>query len=739
MSCKRAVLVVLVIGVFAGVSFLARVATRGTSYGTASMALRQGDPFRFDRERATGIDGRTVDWHHSWALVIFSESNNQDGIRRVRYASVLSRRYSDRGLAVLAILPGSPSNLAQIATENLISYPVVRDDGRWSARFGLNGHHYGLVLVNPHGEIEFASPWVSLENMRQLVEKHVMGTITYAPAYLATKVSQGAVLPPVPVLNIITGERFLLPDLGPGTVAFVSPACADCALNQYLAWYASIRRSKPNNIPKLVFSSRFNRDELRRRAAEFGLGTNIFLAADTIPGMEDETAAHSLLGRDAVVLAIDATGTVLTIGSWESSAGGAVAAPPSKAQSVGASSGASVGRSIGDSAGISVGQSVGGSAGSSVGQSIGDSAGTSVGQSIGDSAGTSVGQLVGGSAGISVGHSVGVSTADSTRTARGGSSGQLRHDAVLVGHPEWLPRDVTAVTTLKRTSEGYLLADTGNNRIVSISEDGRPLASVGSIGQRVGEFFEIKDMTVGANGYVYVLDAGGRRLQIFNEQRAAISQIRFQHAVTGICVDPKGRIEVGDPLGGSLVAVYDRVGHLLRRFGSLKTPFELYGGQSSLEKRTSFNRVRLACDLSGNTYVAFVGAPVIQKYDADGQLLFDKRLSGDLAALVVEGFLKRGRAPVGIAFGDEDGYTPWIITGLTLDQRHQRLYVSVQWDRSWLYVASSEGEPIAELDIHHTSAPTEVLAITLGLDLDATGGFLIGTLGNRLWTMNLLQ
>lgn len=58
------------------------------------------------------------------------------------------------------------------------------------------------------------------------------------------------------------------------------------------------------------------------------------------------------------------------------------------------------------------------------------------------------------------------------------------------------------------------VADTGNDRIVAFSTEGRLLGQWGSSGEKLGAFRRPSDVTVRA-GWVYVLDGGNCRVQVF--------------------------------------------------------------------------------------------------------------------------------------------------------------------------------------------------------------------------------
>lgn len=61
-----------------------------------------------------------------------------------------------------------------------------------------------------------------------------------------------------------------------------------------------------------------------------------------------------------------------------------------------------------------------------------------------------------------------------------------------------------------------LVTDTGNNRVIKFSPDGRPLASFGSLGSGPGQLQEPVGIAVAPDGSIYVADAWNGRVNVFD-------------------------------------------------------------------------------------------------------------------------------------------------------------------------------------------------------------------------------
>ena len=246
----------------------------------------------------------------------------------------------------------------------------------------------------------------------------------------------------------------------------------------------------------------------------------------------------------------------------------------------------------------------------------------------------------------------------------------------------------------------YLILDSTNHRVIFVNPDGRMERQLGRIGQAAGEFHYPNDMAVDAEGYIYIRDSMNRRYQVFRWDGAFVAQFPNVPEAHGLAVTSKGEILIGQPQKGKLVSVYSRDGKFLRSFGELHKLSDFYGpGVADLDAayKHAINRIKLCVDKRDNVYVAFMGAPVFQKYDASGRLVFEKRLVGREAEEIIAGFQKRRQSPV--RRGIDDVPTPLIITGIAVDDATGNIFISFQWDRAWIYVADSKGNGLAILEL----------------------------------------
>ncbi len=237
-----------------------------------------------------------------------------------------------------------------------------------------------------------------------------------------------------------------------------------------------------------------------------------------------------------------------------------------------------------------------------------------------------------------------------------------------------------------------VIADSGNNRVLVVSETGDVVMEFGGYGWDEGQFDTPTDLAVYAGFYIYVLDEGNRRVERFDERGNYLGRIVDEDdtsAPIGIAIGSGGELLVVDedkqavviysqfaealePLGGfgegagvlvspcgvvmgpsRQIAVSDPgagVVHVFDEFGS-----ELHEAALPGER---FYPCAVAFDSFGNLIAADAEGHSIVAFGARGRLTSAVALEGDPLSRAIE--------PVGLAF-DSSGRL------LVLDRAEGRL------------------------------------------------------------------
>ncbi len=186
-----------------------------------------------------------------------------------------------------------------------------------------------------------------------------------------------------------------------------------------------------------------------------------------------------------------------------------------------------------------------------------------------------------------------------------------------------------AMVALDGAGNIYVL-DTGNHRVQKFGPDGKYLATYGRQGQGPGEFFYPAWLALDDKGFLYVTDPNNQRIQILTPDGKDHKTIKgLEQGAGPIFMGQGGELVTGAPrmhfsvnrdmdkpeAPPKLVKVLDPEGKLLREFGE---PFDF---KSEL-LNASGNEAVMAVDAAGQVYLAFTAQNKIEKYAADGRLLW---------------------------------------------------------------------------------------------------------------------
>jgi hypothetical protein len=150
--------------------------------------------------------------------------------QKVFYVGTLMRRYAHHqpGLAaVLVLAPDAAQRLTELRRD--LPFPVVLDSGGSVAdTLELPRDSDATILVDPHGHVALSTPFlVDRDELRQHVEKHLLGTINYDLSPIRPVPQSSPFV--VPVRDMLTDRRLdLRPAAGTTLIAFPAALCATC-------------------------------------------------------------------------------------------------------------------------------------------------------------------------------------------------------------------------------------------------------------------------------------------------------------------------------------------------------------------------------------------------------------------------------------------------------------------------------------------------------------------------------
>jgi hypothetical protein len=230
----------------------------------------------------------------------------------------------------------------------------------------------------------------------------------------------------------------------------------------------------------------------------------------------------------------------------------------------------------------------------------------------------------------------------------------------------------------------YYITDHSTHRIIIVNKErNKVVGYIGKPGQGAGELFRPTYIFI-KNRKIYVFDYAHEkgRVQIFSTDGKFLGQIPLSFEPwMGFSVNSKGEILLNQPQKKSIMSVYDENGKFIKSIGKLKQVSEIYGNNfSSLNNtyRFAVNRVYLDVDREDNIYSVFIFAPIIQKYDSNGNLIKEVRIRGKEMEEIV-GYFPKTHKPTGLVKTGIDGVlvyyfikfaiiepksnTLWVLTG----------------------------------------------------------------------------
>jgi hypothetical protein len=172
--------------------------------------------------------------------------------------------------------------------------------------------------------------------------------------------------------------------------------------------------------------------------------------------------------------------------------------------------------------------------------------------------------------------------------------------------------------------------DTGNHRIQKFGPDGRFLATLGRQGQGPGEFYYPAWLAIDDTGFLYVTDPNNQRIEVLAADGKDHKTIKGLDQGAGpVFLGKSGELVTGSPRWllvmnpdekkpetlPKLVKVLDRDGKPLRAFGE---PVDF---KNDLVNRSA-NETIMTVDAAGQVYLVFPVQNRIEKYAADGRLLW---------------------------------------------------------------------------------------------------------------------
>ncbi|GBC81884.1 hypothetical protein HRbin10_00999 [bacterium HR10] len=246
---------------------------------------------------------------------------------RLKYLNVLEHHYADQGLRAMIISSDVESHAHWLHKDAHVNPTIVNDETfKFYRAFRTHpDHEHGsLVILDKQGRIEFFTYGIPSEDeLRQLAEKYMVGSITYALAEdgLVARFVIGAPLPDLSLRSLDGGEQLVLNEAQRKNLILVifTARCATCQIehfmNELAAFRSEVARSTRYRSHQflVIFASNFRQTSLLSYQSTGILpSSTYFLDQEPIP-LEKYATRYDISASRPTVVITDASGKVAEV------------------------------------------------------------------------------------------------------------------------------------------------------------------------------------------------------------------------------------------------------------------------------------------------------------------------------------------------------------------------------------------------------------------------------------------
>lgn len=247
-------------------------------------------------------------------LYIFFDSSNTFHKEVIVYANVLYEKYKSRGLEIIGVTQRDREKALKFLERGKFNFPFIFDSKKELYNFFLVQECCGgVVLVGRNGLIKFHSPiLLNQENLRQLVEKEVLGKINYgfSPSEREKLFEINKEAPRITLREAKTGkikdfwnfeEEYLI-------VTFFSSVCGICKSGRRIETLKEVERKLRDRGVKtkiiLVFSGPFDEEDIANWEKQIKMPFEKYIS-DDIFSDEEKYITESSLKTDPLTVVLD--------------------------------------------------------------------------------------------------------------------------------------------------------------------------------------------------------------------------------------------------------------------------------------------------------------------------------------------------------------------------------------------------------------------------------------------------
>jgi hypothetical protein len=235
-----------------------------------------------------------------------------EGITMVRYVNdIYLKKYKDSGLNIFLITNSINKSSDSIKKEHNLSYPVLpinKNIKTLRQFFDTEDNDRAFVIINRDMILESTYYYFAENDIRQLLEKYLIGTITYSSEIKIDKMEVGETFPGITITQLNGKQENQVANTSekaPHLWFMFSSQCVTCALKNYLLQYKLLEDTIPAKIKipvALLFSHYFRKEQISEQIKNLKISAAVYLANEEIKGFESGYYKDASLDSIVVVL-----------------------------------------------------------------------------------------------------------------------------------------------------------------------------------------------------------------------------------------------------------------------------------------------------------------------------------------------------------------------------------------------------------------------------------------------------
>lgn len=272
----------------------------------------------------TDIEGNKINVNSKsgeWKLIYLSPNMlTVDDLRNARFLEMLYEKTTNEKLLIMGLYMEDVKSLLDYKYKLRLSFHIVCYGSNKHIKKIFNPHRESstLFMLDPENNLVFVSSFFNRSDIKQLVDKYIKGNMSNSLPEMVNYLEKGQIFPEIPVKNLRTHKHETFPGEKERALAVIfTGRCPDCMISKFKGKSGSFMSVPGWSEVKVsfIFSPGFLEDDVLGNFGDFN--SDLFLAIDDIPQVEDYYDSVYLTNEHVLVVELDLGGKILLIDSFD--------------------------------------------------------------------------------------------------------------------------------------------------------------------------------------------------------------------------------------------------------------------------------------------------------------------------------------------------------------------------------------------------------------------------------------